>query len=193
MMIDYGVEWGTYSCSGWADAFGTSYPILDGEADDSLIDIYSQGIAPHHVVMDHNMEIIYSEIGFNQNGIINAINSALEYLPMDVDGDEIDNLDDNCPHTYNPNQDDLDDDGLGDVCDVCDNANIWVSGNTDATLDMDGNITLNVMDILNLVDIIAIENGDNCSYEAANVNGDNQIDVFDIIALVQMVLGGETP
>jgi hypothetical protein len=58
---------------------------------------------------------------------------------------------------------------------------------------MDGNITLNVMDILNLVDIIAIENGDNCSYEAANVNGDNQIDVFDIIALVQMVLGGETP
>ena len=60
MMIDYGVDWGTYSCSGWADAFGTSYPILDGEADDSLIDIYSQGIAPHHVVIDHNMEIIYS-------------------------------------------------------------------------------------------------------------------------------------
>ena len=52
---------------------------------------------------------------------------------------------------------------------------------------------MNVMDILNLVDIIAIENGDNCSDEAANVNGDNQIDVFDIIALVQMVLGGETP
>ena len=110
MMIDYGVDWGTYSCSGWADAFGTSYPILDGEADDSLIDIYSEGIAPHHLVIDHNMEIIYSQIGFDQDGILNAINSAIEYLPMDVDGDEINNMDDNCPHTYNPNQDDLDDD-----------------------------------------------------------------------------------
>ena len=49
---------------------------------------------------------------------------------------------------------------------------------------------MNVMDILHLVDIIAIKDGDNCSYEAANVNGDNQIDVFDVIALVQMVLGG---
>ena len=109
---------------------------------------------------------------------------------MDVDGDEINNMDDNCPHTYNPNQDDLDDDGLGDACDVCDNANIWSIGNTDATLDIDGNITLNLMDILYLVDIIAIEDGDNCSHEAANVNGDDQINVFDLIALVKMVLGG---
>ena len=49
------------------------------------------------------------------------------------------------------------------------------------------------MDILTLVDIIAIEDGDNCSYEAANVNGDNQINMFDLIALVQMVLGGGIP
>ena len=46
------------------------------------------------------------------------------------------------------------------------------------------------MDILYLVDIIAIEDGDNCSHEAANVNGDDQINVFDLIALVKMVLGG---
>ena len=52
---------------------------------------------------------------------------------------------------------------------------------------------MNVMDILHLVDILAIEDSDNCSHEAANVNGDDQINVFDLIALVQMVLGGETP
>jgi hypothetical protein len=136
------------------------------------------------------MEIIYSQVGFNEDGIINAINSALEYLPMDVDGDDINNMDDNCPHTYNPNQDDLDEDGVGDACDVCDNANIWVIGNTDATLDSDGNITLDVIDILNLADLIAIEDGDNCSYGVANVNGDNQINMLDLIALVQIVLGG---
>ena len=27
---------------------------------------------------------------------------------------------DNCPDTYNPNQEDLDDDGIGDVCDNTD-------------------------------------------------------------------------
>ena len=82
MMFDYGVDWGTYSCSGWADAFGTSYPILDGEADDSLIDIYSEGIAPHHLVIDHNMEIIYSQSGFygqdGMNNILDFITTALD-------------------------------------------------------------------------------------------------------------------
>ena len=40
MMIDYGVDWGTYSCSGWAGAFGTSYPILDGEIENNYNSAY---------------------------------------------------------------------------------------------------------------------------------------------------------
>ena len=191
-MIDYGMDWGTYSCTGWADAFGTSYPILDGDADMVVWDTYGQGYVPHHVVVDHNMEIIYYEIGFDQDGIINIIDSALEYLPMDIDGDEINNMDDNCPHTYNPNQEDVDEDSLGDACDICDNANVWVVGNTDGNLDVDGNVIINVMDILSLVDIIAIDDVESCGYEAANMNGDNQINVVDVIALVQMIMKGET-
>ncbi len=35
----------------------------------------------------------------------------------DTDGDDIANIDDNCPMTYNPAQDDSDGDGVGDICD----------------------------------------------------------------------------
>lgn len=39
----------------------------------------------------------------------------------DYDGDGINNLNDNCPCTYNPDQKDTDGDGLGDACDNCPN------------------------------------------------------------------------
>lgn len=39
-------------------------------------------------------------------------------LVPDMDGDTIEDGIDNCPETYNPNQSDMDDDGIGDVCDI---------------------------------------------------------------------------
>ena len=40
---------------------------------------------------------------------------------LDTDGDGIDDVDDNCPNGYDPNQTDADSDMLGDVCDNCPN------------------------------------------------------------------------
>ena len=37
----------------------------------------------------------------------------------DDDNDDVPNDDDNCPTVYNPNQEDRDNDGFGDVCDLC--------------------------------------------------------------------------
>ena len=41
----------------------------------------------------------------------------LQILSDDIDNDGVLNVDDNCPETANPNQEDSDDDGIGDVCD----------------------------------------------------------------------------
>ena len=44
-------------------------------------------------------------------------NITLDILSDDFDNDGIFNENDNCPDTANPDQSDLDDDGICDVCD----------------------------------------------------------------------------
>ena len=39
---------------------------------------------------------------------------------VDPDGDNVEWVEDNCPHAYNPGQQDRDNDGEGDACDDCD-------------------------------------------------------------------------
>jgi hypothetical protein len=48
-------------------------------------------------------------------------NSAPDWIIPDIDGDGIDNTDDNCSTTSNPNQTDTDGDGQGDACDLTPN------------------------------------------------------------------------
>jgi hypothetical protein len=51
-------------------------------------------------------------------GAMDAATVAKRALLFDKDGDGILNDVDNCPDTYNPDQSDIDGDGIGDVCDV---------------------------------------------------------------------------
>lgn len=191
-MVANGFDYGTYSCTGWADAFGITYPIIDGDANSAAWNMYGMGYIPHNVVLDHNMEVVYTSSGFDQAAIMAAIDAALENVPMDMDNDEINDAVDNCPEDYNPNQEDIDGDGAGDACDICDNANVWVIGNVDGNVDIDGNAIINVMDILRVADIVVSDDEESCGYEAANINGDNHINVIDVITLVQWVLRGQT-
>ena len=43
----------------------------------------------------------------------------LQQFILDSDGDGVPNDSDNCPDTYNPDQNDVDADGIGDLCDNC--------------------------------------------------------------------------
>ena len=128
---------------------------------------------------------------FDQNALLAAIDAALENVPMDLDGDGLNDPVDNCPDVYNPGQEDIDGDELGDACDNCDNANVWVLGNTNGSVDTDGNATIDIFDILSLVDIILDGDEESCGYEAANVSGDTHVNILDVIALVSMILNGE--
>ena len=52
--------------------------------------------------------------------LVAAIASMAGVVPNeeDIDNDGIPNNDDNCPEDHNPDQQDTDDDGIGDVCDT---------------------------------------------------------------------------
>ena len=178
------MDWGSpYSCSEWAIAFGQTLPILDDDNGGNIFSLFGTGYIPHNVVIGGDGLVIYSQSGFNQNTMVAMIEEGLVNLVLDVDADGILDGDDNCPEVHNVQQIDVDDDGMGDACDACNNL-IWTGG------DMNGDLNISITDILILVDVILGTTESQCGYEAANVNGDDVVNIIDVIRLVQLVIGG---
>ncbi|MCK5125362.1 MAG: thrombospondin type 3 repeat-containing protein [candidate division Zixibacteria bacterium] len=89
----------------------------------------------------------------------------------DLDGDGDGDICDNCPLVENPNQSDQDGDGLGDVCDNC----VRIPNSDQLDSDGDGN-------------------GDVCQYQCGNANGDDGVDIGDAVFLVNYIFrGGSAP
>lgn len=108
----------------------------------------------------------------------------------DIDNDGILNNDDNCVDVFNPNQEDVDGDLIGDACDPCNNL-VYILGNLDGSVDSAGNPNIDVYDVLTLVDFLIEGQSNECMEVVMNINGDNFINIVDVIALVQGLMSGE--
>ena len=129
--------------------------------------------------------------------IIAIIEEALT-INQDFDEDGFDEDDDNCPDTYNPTQADIDGDGYGDACDICDNENVFVIGNVNGDIDMNNEPKVDFFDVISLLDHLQLIKTSNqpqnvkCN-QAGNINGDNNVNIIDVINLVNMVLFSNSP
>ena len=116
---------------------------------------------------------------------VNQIN--INDMNPDIDDDGILNGEDNCVDVYNPDQLDIDSDQLGNMCDPC-NDLVYVLGNTNGDLNQNGDPVIDIFDLFTLTDFIHQESLNECSENVMNVNGDNHINILDVIELMQNLL-----
>ena len=160
--------------------------------------MFGIGYIPHNVIIGGDGEVLYSDTGYNQTAIISIIEQALEDLPSDFDEDGFDEDVDNCPENYNPTQADIDSDGFGDACDVCDNENVFVTGNVNGDIDTNNEPIIDFFDVVALLDHLQLNQSDSqaiseCEAQSGNINADNNVNIIDVVNLVNMLLFGTSP
>ena len=122
--------------------------------------------------------------------IFQATSWNINDLDPDPDGDGLTYLYDNCPNAYNPDQVDVDDDGLGNACDPC-NALVAVLGNVN--LDASGE---NYIPIINVADVLAMSDllndtglpPNDC--QQLDMLGNGTFNSWDLLALVEIIMNG---
>jgi hypothetical protein len=125
----------------------------------------------------------FEEVWLTQEGVVqgrdDVVEAAIAWIDsMDTDQDCIPNESDNCPETYNPDQADTNDDGIGDAC-CC----VTIAGNIDG----DPGELVDIGDLTALISYLYIPPNPvpGCPREA-NVDGDGSglIDIGDLTALI---------
>jgi hypothetical protein len=123
----------------------------------------------------------------NPKQIYQASQININDMNPDIDDDSILNGEDNCVDVYNPNQEDVDSDQIGDMCDPC-NDLVYVLGNANGDLDQNGDPVIDIFDLFTLVDNLQEVTINECSENVMNINGDNHINILDVVYLMQILL-----
>ncbi len=98
----------------------------------------------------------------------------------DDDNDGVPNDSDNCKYYSNSDQADSDQDGIGDLCDLCGN--------------MSGDDDVNIFDVTYLISYLYKGGMAPFAMELCDVNGDSTVNIFDITYLISyLYLGGPEP
>ena len=127
---------------------------------------------------------------YSSKQIYQAAKVNINDMDPDIDDDGILNNDDNCLEAWNPQQEDIDNDSIGDVCDPCNNL-VYSLGNPNGDVDSYGDPLINILDVLTLVDFLAFDSNENiCQEPTLNINQDNHVNIVDVINLVQLILSG---
>ena len=93
-------------------------PNIDLSANSKLINLYVYNNPDLQCIQVSDESSANLGNGIYANWIKNSFtNYSEDCSSLDIDGDTILNEEDNCPDTANTNQEDLDEDGIGDVCD----------------------------------------------------------------------------
>ena len=107
VVIGMGFEWGSpYNCEEWTAGYGLTYPLIDDtdfgndyDFGGSGFNLFTDNGVPHNVVIDHNMEIVYSVPGYWEEGmntLYNTITTALDNCNLCTCTEVLGDLD----HTY---------------------------------------------------------------------------------------------
>lgn len=114
---------------------------------------------------------------------VNRYLSLVEGM-VDADFDGVEDMHDNCPSTYNPDQADQDGNGLGDAC-CCSVVPGGFTGNTDC--DPLGKRSLS--DVTRLIDFVYLSKQPLCCPSSGNVDGDpeGKCKLSDIMRLIDHV------
>ena len=136
------------------------------------------------------IQAIVQKLGSNDYEVFQAISWNINNLDPDPDGDGLTYLYDNCPNVYNPDQVDVDDDQIGDVCDPC-NALAAVLGNVN--LDASGEDYIPIIDVADVLAFSDLLNDtglppNDC--QQVDLLADGTINDWDLFVLVDMVMNG---